>query len=136
MPLFNSTIVWDHADRLSSPMTINTLHGETPYWQALFQRNDQIIYKLASGELPVGAANKLAIESNGQFQSDVSRAHANAVAADEAARQRAAELLIQSGALRQPQVQPQPQVFTPQPPPRMTTTNCTWLGNTLNCTSM
>jgi hypothetical protein len=108
---------------------------EAPVSQNLFQRADQIFQKLASGELPVGTANKLIIENNGQFQSELSRANANAVAADAAARQRAAELLIQSGALR-----PQPPVQLPPSPtlqaPRMTTTNCNWLGNTLNCTSM
>jgi hypothetical protein len=36
--------------------------------QAMHQRADQIFYKLASGELPVGVANKLYIESSGQFQ--------------------------------------------------------------------
>jgi hypothetical protein len=47
---------------------------ETPYWQDYFQRSDQIFYKLASGEISVGLANKLAIESNGKFQTDVWRA--------------------------------------------------------------
>lgn len=102
----------------------------TPYGQAQHQRTDQIFSKLASGELPVGVANKLYIESNGQFQSDLAQGHANAVAANEAAQQRAAEALIQSGALRQPQAQV-PQVQAP----RMTTTNCTWIGNNLSCTS-
>jgi hypothetical protein len=54
-----------------------------PYWHEFFQRQDQIFSKLASGELPVGLANKLAIESNGQFQTDVSKDHADAVQADE-----------------------------------------------------
>ena len=113
---------------------------EAPIFQSAFQRADQIFERLASGELPVGAANKLIIESNGQLQSDLSRAKANAVAADDAARQRAAELLIQSGALRpQPPVQLPPAQAPTMPTiqaPRMTTTNCTWLANTLNCTSM
>jgi hypothetical protein len=105
----------------------------TPYDQAMHQRTDQIFYKLASGELPVGVANKLYIQSYGQFQADLARGHADAVSADEIQRQRLAEAMIQSGALA-PKTQPL-QVPTAQAP-RMTTTNCTWLGNNLNCTSM
>ncbi len=98
---------------------------ETPYWQDYFQRTDEIFYKLASGELPVGAANKLSIESRGTFQAAVSRGNANAVQVAEAQRQQAAEAMIRAGA----QIAANSQ-------PRMTTTNCTWLGNTLSCTSM
>jgi hypothetical protein len=97
---------------------------ETQYWQEAFQRSDAIFYRLASGELPVGIANKLAIESNGKFQIDASRGHADAVRVEEAQRQRAAEAMMQAGA----------QIAASQP--KMTTTNCTWLGNTLNCTSI
>lgn len=98
---------------------------EAPYWQEFFQRSDAIFSKLASGEIPVGVANKLAIESAGKFQVDVSRGHADAVRVEEAQRQRAAEALLQASA----------QVAASQPRPRMTMTNCTWVGNTLNCTS-
>jgi hypothetical protein len=97
---------------------------ETPYWEDYFQRSDEIFYKLASGELPVGIANKMAIESQGKFQSDVSRGHADAVQVAEVQQQQAAEAMMRAGA----------QVAASQP--RMKTTNCTWLGNTLNCTSM
>lgn len=99
---------------------------ETPYWQDYFQRSDEIFYKLASGELPVGTANKLAIESQGKFQADASRGHADAVQVAEVQRQQAAEAMMQAGG----------QLAASQPRPHMTTTNCTWLGNTLNCTSM
>jgi hypothetical protein len=102
----------------------------------MYQRTNQIFYKLASGELPVGLANKLYIESNGQFQADLAHGHTDAVRADEAERQRLAEAMIQANALRATQPQaPQVQMPSTQAP-RMTTTNCTWLGNTLNCTSM
>jgi hypothetical protein len=97
---------------------------ETPYWEEYFQRSDAIFYKLASGEMPVGLANKLAIESNGKFQVDVSRGHADAVRIEEAQRQRAAEALLQAST----------QIAASQP--RTTTTNCMWTGNMLNCTSM
>jgi hypothetical protein len=99
---------------------------ETPFWQELFQRGDQIFYKLASGELSVGLANKLSIESNGKFQVDISKGHANAVQAEEAQRQRASEVMLQAGT----------QMLAAQSQNRVTTTNCTWLGNNLNCTSM
>jgi hypothetical protein len=97
---------------------------ETPYWEDYFQRSDEIFYKLASGELPVGIANKMAIESQGKFQADVSRGHADAVQVAEVQRQQAAEAMMRAGA----------QLAASQP--RMTTTNCSWFGNTLNCTSM
>ena len=70
---------------------------ETPYWEEYFQRNDAIFYKLASGEISVGLSNKLAIESKGKFQTDVSRGHAQAVAVDEAQQQRASEAMLQAG---------------------------------------
>jgi hypothetical protein len=96
---------------------------ETPYWQEFFARGDAVYVKLASGELPVGMANRLSIENQGKFQTDVSRGHADAVRVEEAQRQRAAEALIQASA----------QISASQP--RMTTTNCNWIGNQLNCTS-
>lgn len=97
---------------------------ETQYWQEYFQRGDEIFARLATGEIPVGVANRLAIESNGKFQLDASRGHADAVRIEEARRQQVAEAMIQAGA----------QIAASQP--RMTTTNCTWVGNMLNCTSM
>lgn len=70
---------------------------ETPYWQDFFQRGDEIFYKLASGEITVGLANKLTIESVGKFDADVSRGHADAVRVEEAQRQRTAEAMLQAG---------------------------------------
>jgi hypothetical protein len=98
---------------------------ETPYWQDLFQRGDAIFYKLASGEIPVGIANKLTIESAGKFQSDVSRGRADAVRVEEAQRQRAAEAMLQAGT----------QLLASQQR-QVTTTNCAWMGNNINCTSV
>jgi hypothetical protein len=99
---------------------------ETPYFQELFQRSDEIFSKLASGEVSVGVANRLNIESVGKFQVDVSKGHAEAVRIEEAQRQRAAEALLQASA----------QIAASQPRPHMTMTNCHWLGNMLNCTTM
>jgi hypothetical protein len=98
---------------------------ETPYWQDFFQRSDAIFYKLASGEMSVGIANKLTIESAGRFQSDVSRGHADALRVDEAQRQQAAEAMLQVGS----------QILASQQR-QVTTTNCAWIGNNLNCTSI
>jgi hypothetical protein len=81
-----------------------------------YQRTDQIIAKLASGEISVGAANRLFIESNGKLQVDLSKDHSDAVSADDAKQQQTAEAMLHKE-------------------PRMTTTNCSWLGNNLNCTS-
>ena len=95
--------------------------SETRYWQEYFQRSDAIFYRLASGEIPVGLANRLSIESNGKFQLDASRRHADAVRVEEAQRQRAAEAMMQAGA----------RIAASQT--KITTTNCAWLGNTLSC---
>ena len=113
-------IVIDHDNRYAA--------WETPYWQELFQRGDAIFSKLASGEISVGLANKLAIESMGKFQVDVSKGHADAVRVEEAQRQRAAEAMLQASA----------QMLASQPTPQMTmtTTNCSWVLNTLRCRSM
>lgn len=99
---------------------------ELPYWQQYFQRIDAIYIKLASGELPAGVANKLTIESTGKFQADVSQGHAEAVRIEEIQRQQAAQAMLQASAA----------MMASQPRPTTTTTNCNWLGNQLNCTSM
>jgi hypothetical protein len=98
---------------------------ETPYWQAFFERSDAIYLRLASGEMAVGAANRLSIESLGRFQTEVSRGHAEAVQIEEMRRQRAAEAMLQASAL----------ILASQPRTTTTTTNCTWMGNNLNCLS-
>ena len=97
---------------------------ELPYWLDYFQRSDAIFSKLASGELPIGLANKLTIESNGKFQADVSRRHADAVPVDEVQQQQAAEALMQASA----------QITAPEPQSRLTAINCRWVANALSCT--
>ena len=96
---------------------------ELPYWLDYFKRGDAIFNKLASGELPVGLANKLTIESNGKFQADVSRRQPDAVPVDEVQQQQAAEALIQTSA----------QITAPQPQSRLTSMSCRWVANTLSC---
>jgi len=97
---------------------------ELPYWLDYFHRSDAIFNKLASGELPIGLANKLTIESNGKFQADVSRRHPDAVPVDESQQQQAAEALVQASA----------QTTAPEPNSRLTALNCRWVANALSCT--
>jgi hypothetical protein len=52
---------------------------ELPYWQQYFARSDQIFTKLASGELPVGPANQLAIQAYDDFKTETSKGQANEV---------------------------------------------------------
>jgi hypothetical protein len=95
-----------------------------PYWLDYFKRSDAIFNKLASGELPIGLANKLTIESNGKFQADLSRRHPDAVPVDEAQQQQAAEALLQASA----------QITAPEPKSRLSAIDCRWVANTLSCT--
>ena len=95
-----------------------------PYWLDYFHRSDAIFNKLASGELPIGLANKLTIESNGKFQADLSRRHPDAVPVDEVQQQQAAETLVQASA----------QTTASEPDSRLTALNCRWVANALSCT--
>ena len=95
-----------------------------PYWLDYFHRSDAIFDKLASGELPIGLANKLTIESNGKFQADLSRRHPDAVPVDKVQQQQAAETLVQASA----------QTAAPKPDSRLTALNCRWVANALSCT--
>lgn len=92
-----------------------------PYRDAYFQRGDAILHKLVSGEIAVGLANRLTIESNGKFLDDVAMGHPDAVRKEEIERQRTAEALLKAS------VGSQPQAATG-------TINCTWFDNALNCT--
>src|SRR6516225_9786349 len=97
---------------------------ELPYWLDYFKGGDAIFNKLASGELPIGLANKLTIESNGKFHADLSRRHAEVVPVDEAQQQQVAEALLQASA----------QITAPDPHSRLSAIDCRWVANTLSCT--
>ena len=117
-----------HNDIISCRQTIISDNSRSeawklPYWLDYFKRSDAIFNKLASGELPVGLANKLTIESNVKFQADLSRRHAEAVPVDEAQQQQAAEALMQASA----------QSASPEVQSRLTSMNCGWVANTLSC---
>jgi hypothetical protein len=96
---------------------------ETPYWTDLYQRSDEIYLKLVSDDIPVGVANRLYIESYDKFRSDVARGHAQAVSEAEIRQQQAANAMLQASAT----------LLASQPRPQVTTTNCSWMGNNLNC---
>jgi hypothetical protein len=97
---------------------------ELPYFQTFFARSDQIFTKLASGELPVGPANQLAIQAYDDLQTETSKGHANEVRFQQIQNQRQAEAMAQAGATMAANQ------------PRMTSTTCTWVGNMMNCSGM
>jgi hypothetical protein len=97
---------------------------ELPYWLDYFKRSDAIFDKLASGEVSVGLANKLTIESDGRFQADVLRSHPDAISRDEAQQQQAAEALLQTSA----------QTTALEPDSRLAAIDCRWVANALSCT--
>ncbi len=95
---------------------------ELPHWQEYFARQDQLFTKLASGEIPVGVANRLSIESEDQFRVEQSRGQAEETRFQQVQAQRAAAAAAQVSAAYAANQ------------PRMTTTNCMWSGNMINCT--
>jgi hypothetical protein len=97
---------------------------ELPHWQAYFARQDALFTKLASGELPVGVANKLSIESLNQFQVEQSQGQANETRFQQVQAEHAAEAAMAANAT----------IAANQP--RMTTTSCMWSGNMITCTGM
>jgi hypothetical protein len=98
---------------------------QSPPWREYLQRSDAIFYKLSKGEITVGLANKLAIESRGKFQAEGLKERADAVRPEEVQQQRAAEAMLQANT----------QMAASQPQ-HVTTTNCAWFGNSLNCNAV
>lgn len=128
-PAERTALVQQHDRALQCRQIITAHDNKYAPWRVAafedyFQRSDEIFDKLASGQLPVGLGNKLSIESNGKLQADLSGGHPDAVRGEEAQRQRAAEAMLQAST--------QIAAYLP----KASTTNCTWLDNTLNCTSM
>jgi len=97
---------------------------ELPRFQAYFARQDALFTKLASGEMPVGAANQLQIASLDQFQVEQSRGQADETRFRQVQAERFSEAAMAANATMAANR------------PRMTTTNCTWMGNSINCTGM
>jgi hypothetical protein len=95
------------------------------FFQDYAKRSDAIFYKLANGQIPVGLANRLSIESDRKLLADLANGRANNISPEEAARQRSLEEMIEEGnrlAVSQAQ--------TGAPAP-----TCTWLGTSLYCTN-
>ncbi len=102
---------------------------DTPPWREYFQRGDAIYSKLASGEITPGMANRLTIESRGKFQTEALRGNPEAVRPEAVQQQKTAEAMLQAT----------PHIAAAQPRQarqRVTTTNCAWFDNELNCTAV
>ena len=74
-------------------------------------------------------ANRLTIESRRKFQTEALRGHPDAVRPEEVQQQKAAEAMLQAN----PQIAAQPRQARQQ---RVTTANCAWFGNELNCATV
>jgi hypothetical protein len=107
---------------------------EMQYRDAVFQRSLAVYSKLETGELNVGAANRLLIESNGKFQADVARDHLRPLPAPAIEAQKNAEKMVavadQAQAAQQPSARSSKQRQAEQ---RSATPGCTWAGDSLNC---
>ncbi len=106
---------------------------QLPYLEEYVRRSDQVFDKLSTSELPVGLANKLSIESDRKLQLDLANGHivdgsghVEGIRTDQAQRERNAEAVLEQSN----------QIAASQPAPRMPTTYCSWLGDTLNCASL
>lgn len=118
---------------------------ETVYREEFFTRGDAIYYKLVNDQISVGLANKLTIQSNAKLQSEILRDNPGALRPEEIQQQRNAEAMLAASdqmAMAQPPPPPpdkrkgKPKPLTPEEleQQRLSTTTCTWLGNTLDCT--
>jgi hypothetical protein len=108
-------IVLAHAKRYTA--------GQAPFFQDYARRADAIFYKLANGQIPVGLANRLTIESDRKLLEDLANGRGDAVSAEETERQRSLDAMITaSNRLAAAQTQSGPPAPT-----------CTWLGNALYC---
>jgi len=102
------------------------------YLQQYVQRSDQLFDKLSTGELQVGLANKLSIESDRKLELDLASGpidgsgHPAGVRIEQAKRERNTDALLEQSN----------QIVASQTPPRLPSTYCGWLGNTLNCASL
>jgi len=115
---------------------------EMQYRDDFFQRSAAVYYKLEGGDLPVGLANRLFIESNGKFQADMLRDHLR-VPPDAVEQQQDAEKMVQendraaaAAAEQIPQAQRQSKKRQPKQShaeQKAIAPTCTWVGNTLNC---
>lgn len=136
-PAERSALVQLHNSAVQCRQTVTAHADQSAAWQSAYlqeyiQRSDEIFYKLTSGALPVGLANKLSIESDRKLQVDLSSAYydnvgrVDGIRIAEAKRERATDALLEQS----------DRIAASQPQPRSPATNCAWSGNTLNCTTL
>jgi hypothetical protein len=107
-------------------ITTNVDHSaSSSFFQDHARRSDAIYSKLANGQIPVGLANRLSIESDRKLLVDLANGHVDGLRPEEAARQRAMDEMIEASNRL---TAAQPQSTTAMP-------SCTWLGNSLYCTA-
>jgi len=128
-PAERNALVQQHSLALQCRQIITAHDDKYAPWRVAafedyFQRSNEIFDKLASGELPVGLANRLSVESNGKLQADLSGGRPDAVYGEEAKQQRAAEAMLLASTQMAAYM------------PKANATNCAWLDNTLNCTRL
>jgi hypothetical protein len=105
------------------------------YRDAVFQRSLAVYSKLETGELNVGAANRLLIESNGKFQADMARDHLRPLPPAAIEAQKNAEKMVAAAGQAQAAQQPPARSSKPrQAEQRSATPACAWAGDALNCT--
>lgn len=96
---------------------------QSQFFQDYTQRSDELFYKLANGQLPVGLANRLTIESDRKLMLDLANGQVQGIRPEEAKRQQATDSIIEAAN----------RIIASQPNSALTATTCTWLGNTLYC---
>jgi hypothetical protein len=120
---------------------------DLPYREASLERTDAIYDKLASGEISVATANRLAIESDGIYQADLSKIDPHFVGPADRQRQRNAQEMATEASAQMAAAQRQAeearakqrkskQGKSKPPAPGMATANCAWSGNALNCVTV
>jgi hypothetical protein len=108
---------------------------ELAVFEEYFQRSDAIFYKLASGEIAVGEANRLRIESEAKRRADGARAvSAESLQAAQTQGPQAASQAQAQAAASKALLHAGAQLLTAGP--HVTTTNCSWLGNMISCTGV
>jgi len=151
LPEQKSALVQFHNDlqqcrQMMAAATSQSNTRQTVYREEFFTRGDAIYYKLVNDQIPVGLANKLTIQSNAKLQSEIMRDDPRALRPEEIQQQRNAESMLAAAeqmAMAQPPPPPPAKRKGKQKPPtpeeleqqRLATTTCTWLGNTLDCTT-
>jgi hypothetical protein len=113
---------------------------------ASIQRTDAILEKVATGEISIGMANRLFVQSNGIFLAEVTKANPKLVSRQQRHLQEQAEVMLaenekvmaEEQARRRAEEEAEAKLRknkgkTRQAEQTPADTNCAWSGNTLNC---